>query len=184
MDKKTGNDVLYQPGISFTNPRLVKIAAPVRPNPWFYEQKGVGPLSASSKLRSWDGATPLKKYNAVWNRGAKARNVERLGAYFHDVPTMNELGQAPPATSETKSTARGPLGFLENLITVAGQAGSGVTDALTQRAIQQQQVAVAQSQSYLARMGNVFGNVGGDYTWLWITGLGVAGLGAWFFLRK
>lgn len=179
-----GNDVLYQPGISFTNPRLVKIAAPVRPNPWFYEQKGVGPLSASSKLRRWDGNTPLKRYSAVWNRDAKARNVAKLGAYFHDVPNMQELGQAPPATSETATTQRDPLGFLNNIVTLADTVGTGVTNVLTQRAVQQQNVAQAQSQSYMARMGAMFGNVGGDYTWLWIAGLGAVGLGAWFYLRK
>lgn len=180
----TENDVLYKPGISFTNPRLVKIAAPVRSNPWFYEEKGVGPLSASSKLRRWDGNTPLKRYQAMWNRDAKARNVERLGAYFHDVPNLQELGQAPPATSETKTTTRNSTsGFLENLISTIGQGATSVTDALTQRAVQQQNVAVAQSQAYMSRLRGAFGGEG-DYTWLWIAGLGVVGLGAYFFMRK
>jgi hypothetical protein len=59
-----------------------------------------------------------------------------------------------------------------------------VTDVLTKRSVQQQQAATAQSQTYLSRMRGAFGNVGGDYTWLWIAGLGVAGLGAYFYFRK
>lgn len=177
-------DVLYKPGISFTNPKLVRVAAPIRSNPWFFEEKGVGPLSASSKLKRWDGNTPLKRYQAVWSRDAKQRNMSKLGAYFHAVPNMQELGAAPPATSETQATSRGPLGFLENLISTAGQAASGVTDALTNRAVQQQQVAVAQSQSYMARMGQMFGGQGSDSTWLYILGAGLLGVGAFIYLRR
>jgi len=176
-------DVLYQPGISFMNPRLVKIAAPVRSNPWFWEEKGVGPLSASNKLKRWEGNPELKQYPAMWNRAAKQRNMAKLGAYFHDVPTLNELGEAPPATSETSSTSRDILGFLNNAITnVVAPAASGVTDVLMRRETQKTQAAMAQSQSYFSRFG--FGTVGGDYTWLWIAGLGVVGLGAYIYLRR
>lgn len=178
-----GQDILYQPGISYTNPKVVRVAAPVRSNPWFWEEKGVGPLSASSKLRKWDGNTPLKKYKAVWNRGAKQRNVQKLGAYFHDVPTMNELGEAPPATAETSTTTRGPLGFLENLISVGQQAATGITDVLQKREVQKTQAALAQSRAYNVPFFGQF-NVGGDSTWLWIAGIGAVAVGGYFLFSR
>lgn len=176
-------DVLYQPGISFMNPRLVKIAAPVRSNPWFYEQKGVGPLSASNKLKRWENNPKLQRYNAVWNRTAKQRNMSKLGAYFHAAPTFNELGAAPPATSETSSTSRDILGFLNNAITnIVAPAAGGVTDALLKREAQKTREAEAQSQSYYPMLQEFGGT--GSYTWLWIAGLGVVGLGAYIYLRR
>lgn len=179
-----GNDVLYKPGISFTNPKMVKIAAPVRSNPWFYEEKGVGPLSASSKLRRWDGTTQLNRYTPVWNRVAKQRNMEKLGGHYRPMPSMQELGAAPAATSESTITRNSTGGFLESLITTIGQGATGVMDVVTQQNIQKQQVAQAQTQSYMARFMRPFG-VGSDNSWLWILGgVGIVSVGAFMYFRK
>jgi len=174
-------DILYQPGISFRNPKLVQIATAPKERPWFYQQQLPGPLSVSAKLKKWEAAPNLRKYKAVWNRQAKQRQVEKLGAYFHDVPTMHELGEAPPATKETTATSRGPLGFLENLLSAGAQVATGVTDIIANREAQKQQVAMAQIQ---ASRPFFFGGSGQDNTMLWVLGAGAIGLGAIFFLRR
>lgn len=176
-------DVLYQPGISFMNPRVGRPKLAVQGRPWFYSPQVPGPLTASSKLRSWKGqAGNFREYKAVWNRAAKNRSAQRLGAYFHDVPTIQELGAAPPATSETANTERGPLGFLENLITAGAQVASGVTDALARREEQKQQSLIAQIQ---ARTPQIFQTAdGGTNIWLIVAGVGVVGLGAYFLTRR
>lgn len=179
-----GEDVLYKPGISFTNPKMVKVAAPVRSNPWFYEEKGVGPLSASSKLRRWDGTTQLNRYTPVWNRAAKQRNMQKLAGNYQPMPSMQELGAAPPATAETTTTSRDILGFLSNALSVVGQGATGVMDVVTQQNIQKQQVAQAQTQSYMARFMNPFGGSTGGSTWLLLLGAGVLGVGAFMYFRK
>lgn len=176
-------DVLYKPGYSFTNPRLVKTAAPVRSNPWFWEPKGVGPLSASNKLRRWENTPQLKEYSAIWNRQAKQRNMDRLGAYFHDVPTMQELGAAPAASGETSAVVRSSTGFLDNLLTTMGQAAGGVTDMLTKQEAQKTQVAQARAQSYYSYLTQPFSS-GGDSTWLLIAGVGILGVGAYLYFRR
>ena len=57
-------DILYQPGISFRNPKVTKISAPIRTRPWFYQETAVGPLSAVNKIRQSDLANSkvLKPY--------------------------------------------------------------------------------------------------------------------------
>jgi len=172
-------DVLYQPGISFRNPKIVRPVAHVRGQPWFEGPMAPGPLSASSKLKRWDKAPNLRRYSAIWNRSAKQRNVEKLGAYFHDVPTMSELGAAPGATSETTSVSRSPLGFLDSLMKIGTNVATGVTDVLLNQAEQKRQIAIAQTQTYTPTF-----MPSGDNTWLWVAGLGVVGLGAFLYLRR
>jgi len=173
-------DVLYQPGISFRNPKIIRQAANVRSHPWFEGPVAPGPLSASSKLRRWDKAPNLRRYSAVWNRAAKQRTMEKLGAYFHDVPTMNELGQAPPATSETASVSRSPLGFLDNLMKIGTNVATGVTNIIQTQAEQKRATAVAQAQTYQQPM---FVESGSN-TLLWVAGAGIIGLGAFLYLRR
>lgn len=176
-----GQDVLYQPGISFRNPRYVRPVGQVRSEPWFYEQQMPGPLSRSAKLKRWEKSPELHRYKAVWNRQAKQRLAGNIGAYFHDIPTAQELGlgQAPPATSETTATSRGPLGFLENIVSSGLKVASGVTDILAKREDQKQAMAVAQLQ-----MSQPFYRVGGDNTLLWVAGIGALGLGAFLLMRR
>lgn len=176
---RESNDELYQPGISFKNPRLIRPVATPKLRPWFYEQQLPGPLSATSKLKKWEKAPDLRRYKAVWSRQAKQRNMEKLGAYFHDVPTLQELGEAPAATKETASTSRGPLGFLENIVSTGVQVATGVTDIIANRETQKQQVAMAQIQ---ASRPMFFGS-GQDNTMLWLLGAGAIGIGAIFFLK-
>jgi hypothetical protein len=174
-------DVLYHPGISFRNPGIVRQAGAVRQNPWFYEKQGVGPLSASSKLRRFEKSGDLRRYKAVWSRSAKDRNMEKLGAYFQDIPTMDELGQAPPATGQSSSTVRGAFGFLDNVLTAATDAATGVTNVLQQREQQKQMTAQAQVSAYLPFLQR---SMGGDNTMLWVAGLGIVGIGAFMYLRS
>jgi len=178
---EVAKDILYQPGISFTNPGIVRISAPVRGNPWFYERQGVGPLASSSKLKRFEASGPLRRYKAVWNRSAKQRNLDKLGAYFHDVPTMDELGAAPPSTSPSTTTVRNPLGFLDNLFTHVEKGAEGVTNVLLQREVQKTAAAQASTLPYIPYLRN-FGS--GDNTMWWIAGLGAAAVGAYFLIRR
>jgi hypothetical protein len=173
-------DALYQPGISFRNAKLVRTVTSPRSEPWFYSDQVPGPLSVSSKLKRWDKTSSLNRYKAVWNRKAKQRVAEKLGAYFHDVPSLQELGEAPAATKETTATSRGPLGFLENLISAGAQVATGVTDIIANRELQKQQTAMAQ---YQASRPMFFGS-GSDNTMLWVLGIGAIGIGAVVLLKR
>jgi hypothetical protein len=176
-------DELYSPGISFKNPRVPRIAAPVKGLPWFYEQTTPGPLSAANKLKKWENAPALGRYKAVWNRTAKARNTQKLGAYFHDVQTLHELGEAPPATSDSSSTTRDILGFLNNAITSAGQVGQGLLTVQHNRIKAQQQMSAAQAQSMSSLLFSRMGSVGTPSIVI-IGAIGVAGLVAYLLLRR
>jgi len=180
QEPQVSADVLYQPGISFRNPKLVRIATNPKVEPWFYSEQVPGPLSVTAKLKRWDKTSKLKRYNAVWNRQAKQRVAEKLGAYFHDVPTLQELGEAPAATKETAATSRGPLGFLENLISAGTQVATGVTNIIANREQQKQQMAMAQFQ---ASRPMFFGS-GSDNTMLWALGIGAIGIGAIVLMKR
>ena len=173
------SDELYQPGISFRNPRVVRPATGDRTQPWFYQETVPGPLSMKAKLKRWERKPNLTRYSAVWNRAAKQRNVEKLGAYFHDVPTVQELGAAPAPTKES-TTTRSPLGFLENLISTGVDVASGVTNVIEQREAQKQREATAKLQTYQ----QYFPNFGSDNTLLWVLGLGAVGVGAYFLIGR
>lgn len=180
MSEQAPKDVLYKPGISFTNPPMVKVAAPVRSNPWFWEDKGVGPLSASEKIKRFESTNGLTRYKPIWSRVAKSRNTERLGAYFADVPTINELGAAPPATAETNSASRDPLGFLDNILTAAEKGAQSVTDVLLKREASKTAMAQASMTPYIP-----FINQGGsgNTTMIILGGLAAVGLGIYFLRR-
>jgi hypothetical protein len=112
--------------------------------------------------------------------------MEKLGGNYQPMPSMQELGAAPPATSETSTTSRDILGFLSNALTVVGQGATGVMDVVTQQNVQKQQVAQAQTQSYMARFMNPFGgsSSSSSSTLLLLLGAGVLGVGAFMYFRK
>lgn len=175
-------DQLYFPGISYKNPKVVRPATRVANKPWFYQDQLPGPLSVSNKLKRWDKTDNLTRYKAIWNRSAKMRASQKLGAYFHDVPQLTELGLgAAPATSETTTTARNPLGFLENLVKTGSAITSSVADALVNREQQKQQSLQAQIQTYIPVPA--FVRSGSNMTWI-LLGAGVLGIGAFLYFRK
>jgi len=182
------SDELYRPGYSFENAPVVRFATKVKSQPWFFQDTAVGPLTAVSKLQPFWHDGVLHKYQPVWNRVAKMRNTERLGAYFTDIPTMEELGQAPPATSVSTTTSRSATGFLDNMITGLKYAATGareivgtVTGELQKREELKAQTAAAQLQTYL-RPYVPTGPIGDAFPFI----LGALGIGAvaYFMLRK
>lgn len=177
-------DILYQPGISFKNPKITRISAPIRTRPWFYQETAVGPLSAVNKIRRSDLANSkvLKPYEAVWQRSALRRNTDNIGAYFHEVPNAQQLslGEAP-ATSTTTTTNRDPLGFLTNLVSTIGNAGSSVLTTLQKQQDQKTQTAMATVKAYT---DSVVENVADNKMPLIIGGVAVAGLIGWYLLRR
>ena len=177
-------DILYQPGISFKNPKVTRISAPIRTRPWFYQETAVGPLSAVNKVKRSDLANSkvLKPYEAVWQRSALQRNTDNIGAYFHEVPNAQQLGLGEaPATSITTTTNRDPLGFLTNLVSTIGNAGSSVLTTMQKQQDQKTQTAMATVQAYTNQMME---NVSDNKMPLIIGGVAVAGLIGWYLLRR
>lgn len=177
-------DILYQPGISFKNPKVTRISAPIRTRPWFYQETAIGPLSAVNKIRRSDLANSkvLRPYEAVWQRATLRRNTDNIGAYFNEVPNARQLGLGEaPATSTTTTTNRDPLGFLTNLVTTVGNAGSSVLTSLQKREDQKTQTAIATVQAYTNQMME---NVSDNKMPLLIGGVAVAGLIGWYLLRR
>lgn len=187
-------DELYRPGYSFENSPVAQIATPASSRPWFYQNTAVGPLSKVSKLAPFWKDGVMHRYQPVWNRAAKMRNVNRLGAYFHDVPSISELGEAPPATGESASAVRtGDGGFLQNLqslfaggadlLTVAAQGTQAVTGQLQKREEAKTQTAMAQMQGYLQQL-SPFGSSSGSNWVLWVAGIGAVGVAAYYMLGR
>ena len=177
-------DILYSPGISFKNPKVTKISAPVRTRPWFYQETAVGPLSAVNKIRRADLANSkvLKPYQAVWQRSALQRNTDNIGAYFHEVPSAQQLGLGEaPATSITTTTNRDPLGFLTNLVSTIGNAGSSVLTTLQKQQDQKTETAMATVQAYTNQMME---NVSDNKMPIILGGVAIAGLLGWYLLRR
>lgn len=174
-------DILYSPGLSFKNPQLTKTAAPVRVRPWFYQETAIGPLSAVNKTKPITANKVLHTRRAVWNRDIKVDNAERLGAYFQQVPSAQDmsLGEVP-ATGVQDVANRSPLGFLTSAFEQIGSAGTSVLTALTKREDQKAQGAMATIQSYTEQ----FAQAGASNMPLIIGGVAIAGLAAWFLLRR
>ena len=124
----------------------------------------------------------LKPYNAVWQRSALQRNTDNIGAYFNEVPNAQQLGLGEaPATSITTTTNRDPLGFLTNLVSTIGNAGSSVLTTLQKQQDQKTQTAMATVQAYTNQMME---NVSDNKMPLIIGGVAVAGLIGWYLLRR
>lgn len=177
-------DILYSPGISFKNPKLTKISAPVRTRPWFYQETAVGPLSAVNKIKRADlsNSKVLRPYQAVWQRSALQRNTDNIGAYFQSVPSPQQLGLGEaPATSITTTTNRDPLGFLTNLVSTIGNTGSSVLTSLQKQQDAKAQTAMATVQAYTNQM--VQGAADNKMP-LILGGVAVAGLIGWYLLRR
>ena len=177
-------DILYSPGISFKNPKLTKISAPVRTRPWFYQETAVGPLSAVNKIREGDLANSkvLNPYKSVWQRAALQRNTDNIGAYFQSVPTAQQLGLGEaPATSITTTTNRDPLGFLTNLVSTIGNTGSSVLTSLQRQQDAKTETAMATVQAYTNQM---VAKAEDNKLPLIIGGVAVAGLIGWYLLRR
>lgn len=127
-------DILYSPGISFENPQVVKVAAPVRLRPWFYQETAIGPLTMVSKKDVWENDRQLHPYTPLWNRMQKDRNVKRLMANSSEMPNFEELGEAPGPTAAQSTMSRDPLGFLTSFISKTGEIATGVTNTMLQNA--------------------------------------------------
>jgi triphosphoribosyl-dephospho-CoA synthetase len=124
----------------------------------------------------------LKPYEAVWQRSALQRNTDNIGAYFHEVPNAQQLGLGEaPATSITTTTNRDPLGFLTNLVSTIGNAGSSVLTTMQKQQDQKTQTAMATVQAYTNQM---MANVADNKMPLIIGGVAVAGLIGWYLLRR
>jgi hypothetical protein len=98
------------------------------------------------------------------------------------VPNAQQLGLGEaPATSITTTTNRDPLGFLTNLVSTIGNAGSSVLTTMQKQQDQKTQTAMATVQAYTNQM---MANVADNKMPLIIGGVAVAGLIGWYLLRR
>jgi hypothetical protein len=138
---------------------------------------------AKKKDDLWNGGS-MQRFPTVWRRSAKAMATQGLGVVGNrrELPSFNELGEAPGPTdaeTTTSSTSRDFFGFLNNSIkTIGGVMAQG----------QQVEIARAQaqmSQRYTLPQFFTPGAAGGMGTMAWaLVGVGVVSLGALLYMRK
>lgn len=175
----TISDVPYRIGYSFRNPTVVKPLTKTRVRPYFAKDWAMkGPTQVKAEL--WKKGVE-QRYPTVWRRAAKGVAIKELGVVGNrtELPSFQELGQAPGPTDKATTSSevdRSPWGFLNNMIKTAG----GLISQSQQMEIQR-----AQTQQYPSYMPNFFTPSSGGIGMLgWTAILGVAGVGAYMFLKR
>lgn len=127
-------DVVYRPGYSFRNSPLARPVTRVRSRPWFYNEFAGGPQTITAKRRRWSGGN-LNRYRAVWKRGLKQAQSDKLGYGFVDMPNFEEmgLGAVPGPTDQVKTTERNWWGDLTNVLTTGAETAGQVITGLEKR---------------------------------------------------
>jgi len=181
------SDVPYRIGYSFRNPVLVKPVTRTRERPYFALDWAIkGPTQVKEELFK---KGVLQKYPTVWRRAAKGKALGKLkgpgglgGVVGNrkELPSFEELGQAPGPTDKktvTSETGRSFFGFLDNMIKTAGGL---ISDS------QQLEIARAQAQIYPTGMPQFFTpQEGGGLGLLgWTVILGGLGTGVYLFMRR
>lgn len=167
------NKTPYRIGESFRNAPITKPITFQRRKPFFaMSWAGQGPTDV--KRDFWKSGK-VKTFPAVWNRAAKASTTAKLGVSRNELPSFNELGEAPGATapSVTSTTERSWWGSLGNTLIQTG--GAYIQKQQELQLIKAQ--AQAQQQSY----GGVFPfNYRSQESGMGMLGWGVivAGIGA------
>jgi len=151
MERNVGllGAVIYKPGISFRNAGLARPATIVRKNPWFYQKMTGGPMTKRAKLRRWKSGK-MARYRAVWNRGARQAGADKLGLSLGEVPNYMEigLGEIPGPTAKQNTMNRGPLGFLENILSTGMTGADQYLKIVRQREQERTQMALAKIKTY------------------------------------
>lgn len=174
------SQVPYRIGYSFRNPTVVKKLTHTRERPFFAMDWAIkGPAQVKDELFK---TGILQRYPTVWRRAAKAMAVNGMGVVGNrrELPNFQELGQAPGPTDKetvTSDVSRSPFGFLENMIKTAG----GLIGQSQQLEIQRAQ---AQSGYGYTGLPNFYTPGGGLGIMSWVAILGVAGVGAYMFMRN
>ncbi len=143
------SDVVYKPGYSFRNSPLARPVARVRRRPWFYNDFGGGPQSGAAKIRRWRGGR-LNRYRAVWKRGLKQAQSDKLGFGFIDMPNYEEigLGAIPGPTDTMKTTARNWWGDLTNVLVEGSKYAGQIITGIEKRDRERTAEAEGQIQVY------------------------------------
>lgn len=173
------SDVPYRIGYSFRNPQAVKSVTRTRERPYFAMDWAIkGPTQVKEELYR---KGVLQRYPTVWRRAAKGMAIRGMGVVGNrkELPNFQELGQAPGPTDKvttTSETSRSFYGFLDNMIkTAGGLIGQS----------QQLEIAKAQAQQYPTGLPQFFTPGGGGIGMLgWVAIIGVAGVGAYMFMRR
>lgn len=175
------SDVPYRIGYSFRNPTVVKPLTKTRVRPYFSKDWAMkGPTQVKEEL--WEQGVE-QRYPTVWRRAAKAIPVRSMGVVGNrtELPSFQELGQAPGATDKattTSSVDRSPWGFLDNMIKTAG----GLIQQSQQMEIQRAQAQVASRympQFFTPQSGGI-----GTLGLVAIVGVVGVGVGAYFYMNR
>lgn len=173
------SNVPYRIGYSFRNPTVVKPLTRTRSQPYFAKEWAMkGPTQVKAEL--WEKGVE-QRYPTVWRRAAKGMAIKDLKVVGNrtELPSFDELGAAPGPTDKATSSSevdRSAWGFLDNMIKTAG--------GLIQQS-QQMEITRAQAQTYPQGMPNFFTPQSGGIGMLgWTAILGVAGVGAYLYLKR
>lgn len=171
--------VPYRIGYSFRQPSLIKPVTRTRERPYF-AMNWAG--SVDQKKQDLYNSGVLQRFPSVWRRAAKSMAVAGLGVVGNrrELPSFNELGEAPGATDKetsSSSVVRDVTGFLSNIITTSGSLISQS---------QQLEMAKAQAQgpyaNFLPSMYNP--STGGIGTMGWLAIASVLGAGAYLYMKR
>lgn len=182
------SDVPYRIGYSFRNPEMVKPVTMTRERPFFAMDWAIkGPTQVKAELYK---SGVLQRYPTVWRRAAKSINIEKLDGLNgvggvvgmrKELPSFEELGQAPGPTDNattTSETGRSFFGFLDNMIKTAG----GLVSQGQQLQIMKAQAQATQPSTFLPNFYTP--GEGGIGMLGWAAIIGTVGVGAFLYLRR
>ena len=177
------SQVPYKIGYSFRQPKLLKPVTVTRERPYFAMDWAIkGPSQVKEELYKKGN---LQRFPTVWRRAAKQMNVQGLGVVGkrREMPSFNELGEAPGPTDKgttTSDVGRDFLGFLSNAIKSVGGA---VAQSQQLEVLRAQTQAAQQPRTYLPQFFTPGGDSGiGTLGWLAIAS--VLGVGTVIYMRS
>lgn len=141
----------YRIGISFRQAPVLKPITFERRQPFFaMTWAGQGPTDVQADM--WKGGG-LRAFPSVWRRAAKNNTSDKLATVRSEVPSFQELGEAPgPTTSSvTGQTERNVWGSLFNDLLKTGGEAFQVS--------QQTQLAKSQAVAQRSMYGGMFPNI-------------------------
>lgn len=171
----------YKIGYSFKNPKVVAMLTHVRDRK-FFETNWAAEGPTQKKERMYQSGQ-LNRYSSVWRRAAKGRTAYGLGEVVTELPSFNELGEAPGPTDKQTPAApeRSWWGSLANTLTTA--AATVLTE--------QQKLQTAKAQAAAQQQGGMqfipstfYPQDQGIGVLGWGLIIGGVGLGAYYYMKK
>lgn len=171
----------YKIGYSFKNPRVVSPLTHTRDKKFFEVDWAVeGPTQKKEKMYQ---SGQLNRYSSVWRRASKGRTAYGLGEVVTELPSFNELGEAPGPTDKQSPAEpeRSWWGSLANTLSTA--AATVLTEQQKLQMIKAQAAARQQGGMQFIPPG-MYSQEQGIGMLGWGLILGGVGLGAYYYMKK